>query len=99
MAKTLKICGTTCTVEYGDPGAWASNGMGRTSEVEAKIYLRSGMPKDVARATLLHEIIHMIACMNDLGDIATNETVVSVLAHGLNGIISEYDLRDGFQEE
>lgn len=94
----IEICGTVCTVEYSAPGAWAHGGMGRSSEMEAKILLRSGMPADVARATLIHEVLHMIGSMNGIEKLADDEGAVSVLAHALHAILKRYNLMDDFLE-
>ena len=41
---------------------------------------------------LWHEVIHMIADMNELQPIKDNETVIAVLANALNAFLRDNDL-------
>lgn len=52
--------------------------------MHGKIVLRRDMPVTAKNATLLHEILHMIADMNGLSEVANNEVSISVLATGLH---------------
>lgn len=81
--KTMRLCGCDIEVEEQDPGAWSSVGMGRSSSVHGKIVLRKDMPESVKSATLVHELLHMIADMNAL-EVGKDETAISVLATGLH---------------
>jgi hypothetical protein len=47
-----------------------------------RIVLKEDMPEEIKMATLLHEILHFIADLNDL-PIVKNEQVISGLANGL----------------
>ena len=57
---------------------WGS-GMGRADSIDGTVRLRSGLPPGTREATILHEILHLIADMNDL-KIKDDDTVISVLA-------------------
>lgn len=79
----MRVCGHTVQVRTEDPGAWSSNGIGRSHSGRAEILLKSGLPEEVRQSTLLHETIHMIADMNSLKGITDEETTVAVLANAL----------------
>lgn len=53
---------------------------------------KEGMEKDVEGGVLLHEVIHMIADMNELKPIRDDETVIAVLSNALNAFLRDNDL-------
>ena len=89
---TLRICGIDVNLLLSDPQDWASGGMGRSCQVTNKITLRRGMEADVEGGVLLHEVLHMIADMNNLKSLIDDETAVSVIANSLNAFLRDNDL-------
>jgi hypothetical protein len=85
----LKICGINVNLVFSSPQDWANAGMGRSSQISNTITLREGMNKDVEGSTLLHEVIHLIADMNALSNIANDETTISVLANSLFAFLAD----------
>jgi hypothetical protein len=75
------ILGQSIAVTETDPEDWAENGMGRCSQIKARITLRKDMPDDARLSTLLHEVTHLIADMNGLDKLASDEIQVSVIAN------------------
>jgi len=78
-----RICGVDVSVEHSDPTIWATNGMGRCEQKQARIFLCAGLPVDVTNSTNLHEVIHMVLDMNGFSDHANQEQLVSVLGSSL----------------
>ena len=93
---TLKICGIRVALEVNDPGGWANNGLGRSSEVACRILVRSGMGKDQELSVLMHEVVHMIDSINGL---ELSETQVSVLGAATAAFLLDNDLTKYFVEE
>jgi hypothetical protein len=89
---TVRICGIDVNVEFSDPTMWANAGMGRCSQKENRIAICNGMDSDVEGATFLHEVIHMIADMNELRDLKNDETTIAVLANALNAFLKDNEL-------
>ena len=89
---TLRICGIDVNLDFKAPEDWASGGMGRSCQSTNKITIRPGMDMDVEGGVLLHEVIHMIADMNELKNIINDETTVAVLANSLNAFLRDNDL-------
>ena len=89
---TLRICGIDVNVDFRSPDDWASGGMGRSCQITNRITIRPGMEKDVEGGVLLHEVIHMIADMNELKPIRDDETVIAVLSNALNAFLRDNDL-------
>jgi hypothetical protein len=89
---TLRICGIDVGVIISSPDDWASGGLGRSCQVANRITLRKDMKKDVEGGVLLHEVIHLIADMNELEPIKNNETVIAVLANALNAFLRDNTL-------
>ena len=86
---TMRVCGIDVNVDFRSPDDWASGGMGRSCQITNRITIRPGMEKDVEGGVLLHEVIHMIADMNELQPIKDNETVIAVLANALNAFLRD----------
>lgn len=85
----FKICGVMIKVKYANPSELSSLCMGRWDQMTSTITIRSDLPEDVRLSTLIHEVIHAIADMNDLGRIMDDETTVSVLANNLFAFLSD----------
>ncbi len=99
MIDHLIIAQQRINVIEENPTLWSENGMGRCSTVAGIIRIKKSMPEDIKQATLLHEVIHLIADMNGL---KISETTVSVVSTGLmevlrsnpeftNGILGKYN--------
>lgn len=78
----VRICGQMVQITEDDPGDWQEEGMGRCRLSKGRISLCPDMPEDIKMATMLHEIIHMMADMNSLSFLK-DETGTSVLANSL----------------
>ena len=89
----LRICGINVNLIFSSPEDWASGGMGRSCQTTNRITIRQSMPIDVEGAVILHEVIHMIADMNNLEKIINDETTVSVLANALNAFLRDNNLK------
>lgn len=89
---TYRICGINVNIVYSDPEDWASGGMGRSCQITNRITLRKGLESDVEGGVLLHEVIHMIADMNNLSDLGKDEVTVAVFANSLNAFLRDNDL-------
>jgi len=84
-----RICGVDVDVIISDPSLWSTNGMGRSSQVDSKIFLRDGMPPDVMKSTNVHEVIHMILDMNGFSEQTNNEALVATLSNGVTAWIRD----------
>jgi len=87
----IRLCGVDVDIVFSDPADWAGGGMGRSSEINSRITLRPNMNKDVEAGVLLHEIIHLIADMNNLA-FRNDEVQVTVLANALNAFLRDNEL-------
>jgi len=90
-----RICGTDVTVTEADPAIWATSGMGRGDAKQATILICKGMPDDVKKATLIHEVIHIILDMNGFSEETNNEKMVCVLSNGLYAWMKDTDILKG----
>ena len=90
--KKLRICGIDVDLVLSAPEDWASGGMGRSCQVNNRITIRPGMSKDVEGGVGLHEVLHMIADMNELESIKRDETTIAVLANALNAFWRDNNL-------
>lgn len=86
---TLRICGIDINLVFSAPDDWAPGGMGRSSQINSRITIRKGLQDDTEIGVILHEVLHMIADMNELKHIQDDETTISVLAHSLNAFLSD----------
>ena len=66
-----------------DPGDWASHALGRSNSKTCEILLNKHLNNDLKAQVLLHEVIHLIADMNDLKALEESEALVSALANNL----------------
>lgn len=78
----IRLLAQTVDVFESNPEDWDERGMGRSMLAAGRIILKEDMPEEIKMATLLHEILHFIADLNDL-PIVKNEQVISGLANGL----------------
>lgn len=88
---TLRICGIDVNIVFSSPEDWATGGMGRSCQVTNRITIRKGMESDVEGAILLHEVLHMIADMNEL-PLGKDEQQIAVLANALNAFLRDNHL-------
>jgi len=82
----ITVLGVRYTVIYDDPSVWSPNGMGRADLVEGVIHLNSQMPEDIQKATLLHEVFHILS--GNLG-VGLKEDQVEAMASGTFAFIKE----------
>lgn len=87
MITQLSIAQQSFQVVEDLPNEWSHNGVGRSALSTGTIRIKKDMPEDIKQGTLLHEVIHMIADMNDLRMVSENETIVSVLATGIMEVL------------
>lgn len=83
--RQVKLFGQVFEVVEGDPGDWASNGMGRSHPKQGRILLAKDMPYEVKVHTVVHECLHTMLDMGGFGEVSNDERMVSCLT---NGIIS-----------
>lgn len=77
---TVSVSGVQFTIEDVPLIDKDENILGQTDHTEAKILLKSNMPKDLRKMTLLHELIHAWTMMMNEDKLTTNERFVSCLA-------------------
>lgn len=82
LPDTIRILALDIKIVEEPPGEFTEDSMGRSSLMRGQITLRKDLPEGIKMQTLLHEIIHMIASMNDL-ELNDSEVEVSTLASGL----------------
>ncbi len=78
----LKILSCPFTLTETSAEMWNENAMGRSDLKKGAICLKAEMPEEIKMQTLIHEIIHVLAGMNDL-KIDGDEMTISTLASGL----------------
>ena len=82
----INILGHRYTVSEWPSDLWAGNGLGRSDIATAQLSLKSTIPADLKKSTLLHEIIHQLADLLDL-PMKESELAISGLAVGLYNVL------------
>ena len=77
----IRICGHDIEVTESDP-LWSSGTLGMACASSDQIVLRPNLKKDRKASILIHEILHIIADLNQLKGLQ-DETSISVLAASL----------------
>ena len=62
----IKIMSVEFEVIENSPGGWHEGALGRASITDSQILLRENLSETMKMQTLMHEIVHVIADMNDL---------------------------------
>lgn len=82
----IDICGISYSVEFVDDKYCGQN-MGKSDIINAKIYLRKNMPKQVQENVLLHEIMHICYRNGFLSQNDDEERIVEVLTNILYPVV------------
>ena len=77
----ITICGHSYELSFNDQ-VEDNHKIGMSNLRRGTIWLRKNMPADFEHSTLLHEVIHQIACLNSL-NLPNEEVTIDVLALGL----------------
>lgn len=83
---TLQLLDHAYTLIETTSGDWTGVGMGQSSMFNGKIMIQSTMPHDMRNSTIIHEIVHQISDILDLG-IGEREDTVSGIAVGVYSFI------------
>ena len=93
MSEEKDVCGYSIVVgnqEYDvcevDPNGWNQTSMGAVNIIESKILINEKMNSTQKAATLVHEVIHVIADQNATA-VAESEQDVTVIANGVYDFI------------
>jgi len=84
MNKIIRILDHDIKVEFSNPEAWSEGAMGRCDMKEARILINSSIDKDMQGSTFMHEVMHMIADMNN---IEISEQSIDGFALGITSFI------------
>lgn len=84
MNKTIRVLDHDIKVVFSDPEAWAEDAMGRCDMKRGEILINSTIDKGMQGSTFMHELVHMIADMNN---IEISEQSVDGFALGMTSFI------------
>lgn len=84
---TIEICGVPYDVKFVDD-LYCGQNMGRSDFLNAKIFIRKNMPRQVQENVLLHEIIHICYRNGYLSKDDREERVVEVLTNILYPVLA-----------
>ena len=82
----IEICGVSYLVEFVDDQYCGQN-MGKSDFLNAKIFIRKNMPRQVQENVLLHEIMHICYRNGYLSKDDDEERVVEVLTNILYPVL------------
>ena len=84
---TVEICGVSYEVEFVNDQYCGQN-MGKSDFLNAKIFIRKNMPRQVQENVLLHEIMHICYRNGYLSKDDGEERVVEVLTNILYPVLA-----------
>ena len=86
----LRICGQDVSIVHTPRNQRTGDQMGFSSIKECKIALEKNMPRGAMESTLLHEVLHYIACSNSMLDMRLcEEGTISILANALLSFVKD----------
>lgn len=96
----IDICGIPHTIEYVDQNFEICSGsQGEIIFSKALIHVKNGMPKEITKATICHEVLHGILVQLGYLDLNDNEQFVSAvgsaIAQSFNPILYHDDKKGG----
>ena len=77
----IRIMSVEIDLVENDPGIWERGAIGRASFKHGQIFIAENIPETTKMQTLMHEVVHVIADMNDLPHM--DDAMVSGLSNPL----------------